>query len=422
VVEVETQRRVTRDPVGADWPALRRNRDFIVVLVGQGISALGDAVSFTAVPLLVLRLTGSGGAVGVIGALQFVPDLLVGVAAGAYADRWDRRRMMFIADLGRAILTALIPLSFVLGWPTVVVLLLVVGPINVLRVFFMAAFTAAVPNLVGRRRIAAGTSAFEAVAAFGFIAGPAIAGVLSATIGPALTLGLDATSFAVSAATLLLVTRPFSEAREAPVSPRLGSEIRAGISFIARQPVLRLAVAFYSTYVILFSAWPAVMLFYVTVDRRLAVDAYGLVIAGYGAGGLMGTLVAARVIGRRVGVTVLLGAVAAGALTIVTATQASVSVLLALTVVASIGDILVVVGYATLRATVTPDRLLGRVASTSRTLSNCGQALGYLGAGLLLDRFGGTGTLVMIGGGVVTAACLFALAAPLRTASTDAPG
>jgi ENTS family enterobactin (siderophore) exporter len=88
---------------------LGRNRDFRVLLSAQGISALGDAVSFTALPLLVLALTGSGLAMGIVGALSMLPDLFIGMIAGAYADRSDRKRMMFLADLGRAALTALIP-------------------------------------------------------------------------------------------------------------------------------------------------------------------------------------------------------------------------------------------------------------------------------------------------------------------------
>ena len=85
---------------------LARNRDFRVLLSSQGVSALGDAVSFTALPLLVLALTGSGLAMGIVGALQTLPDLVFGMVAGALADRHDRKRMMFLADLGRAVLTA----------------------------------------------------------------------------------------------------------------------------------------------------------------------------------------------------------------------------------------------------------------------------------------------------------------------------
>lgn len=133
---------------------LGSNRDFWVVLLGQGISSFGDAITNTALPILVLALTGSGLAMGIVGVLATLPDLVVGLPAGAYADRWDRRRMMFAADLGRALLTAVIPLSVWLGGPTLALILLVAFPLNVLRVLWLAGFTAAVPGLVGRGQIA----------------------------------------------------------------------------------------------------------------------------------------------------------------------------------------------------------------------------------------------------------------------------
>ena len=79
---------------------LARNRDFKVLLTSQAVSSLGDGVSFTALPLLVLALTGSGFAMGFVGAIQTLPDLFFGMIAGAIADRSDRKRMMFVADLG----------------------------------------------------------------------------------------------------------------------------------------------------------------------------------------------------------------------------------------------------------------------------------------------------------------------------------
>jgi len=74
---------------------------------------------------------------GVVGVLQMLPDFVFGLLAGAFADRWDRRRMMLYSDIGRAILTALIPLSIPLGIPTMGVILLVTMPISTLRVTFV---------------------------------------------------------------------------------------------------------------------------------------------------------------------------------------------------------------------------------------------------------------------------------------------
>ena len=113
---------------------LARNRDFKVLLTSQAVSSLGDGVSFAALPLLVLALTGSAFAMGVVGAIQTLPDLFFGMIAGAIADRSDRKRMMFVADLGRAGLTALIPLSVALDGPTMAVIVIVTAPMAVLPV------------------------------------------------------------------------------------------------------------------------------------------------------------------------------------------------------------------------------------------------------------------------------------------------
>src|SRR6266542_2703169 len=207
-------------------------RDFRIMAVGQGISALGDAVSFTALPLLVLALTGSGAAMGIVAALQTLPDLLLGLPAGAYADRWDRRRMMIYADLGRALLTALSPLSVALDLPTMGVILIVVFPINALRVVFMAAWTGAVPNLVGRSLIGPATSYFEAIFALGFILGPGIAGLLASQIGPGPTLAIDAVSFVASAVALSFVRTPLRETASDREDRHLGAEIREGIALL----------------------------------------------------------------------------------------------------------------------------------------------------------------------------------------------
>jgi MFS family permease len=234
-----------RDPVRVPASApLGRNRDFQVVLFGQGISSFGDAISNTALPLLVLALTSSGTAMGIVGALSTLPDLLVGLFAGAYADRWDRRRMMFVADAGRAVLTALVPLSILLGGPTMLVVLLVAFPINVLRVLWLAAYTACVPGLVGRDQVARANAIFEAVFNVGWIAGPGLAGVLSAVIGPGPTIALDAASFAISSAALLLI-RPLRPAPR-PNAPHILADIREGVRYVARHPTLRAVIVLWS--------------------------------------------------------------------------------------------------------------------------------------------------------------------------------
>src|SRR5439155_12825546 len=110
-------------------------------------------------------------------------------------------------DLGRAILTALIPLSDIVHGPTMVVILLVSGPLAILRGFFRAGYLSSMPNLVGRSQLARGNGILETAFSASFIAGPALAGFLVTVIGPAETLAIDAASYAVSSLGLFLIGR-----------------------------------------------------------------------------------------------------------------------------------------------------------------------------------------------------------------------
>ena len=156
-----------------------------MVLFGQGISSFGDAISNTAMPILVLALTGSGFAMGIVGVLSTLPDLLVGLPAGAYADRWDRRKMMLgrRPRAGRAHRARARSRSGSAGRRSRSSSL-VAFPINVLRVLWLAAYTAAVPGLVGRDQVPRANGIFEAVFNVGWIVGPALAGLLAGAIGP----------------------------------------------------------------------------------------------------------------------------------------------------------------------------------------------------------------------------------------------
>jgi MFS family permease len=394
---------------------LRANRDFKVVLAGQAVSALGDAISLTAMPLLVLFLTGSGALMGIVGALQLLPDLALGLVAGALADRWDRRRMMMWADAGRAVLTALIPLSFWLGLPTMAVILVVALPVNALRVLSDAGFTSAVPSLVGREHLGRANSYLEATLSVPFIIGPAIAGVLVATVGPAETIAIDAASFAVSAFSLLFVRRPLRADRTAG-TPRLLADIREGVAFVWRHAVLRSVIAYWSAIAITTAALIPALGYYITVDRRFGPELFGFVGSAWSVGYLLGSLLAGRLGRRRVGVRMLATGAVIGALLIVVATTAVAPLYLAAGFLVGAALAVLLVSYMTLRSSVTPDELLGRVGSTARTLSLGLQPLAMLAGGALIEAADGGVALTVMGGLALAASLLFALSRTFRDA------
>jgi ENTS family enterobactin (siderophore) exporter len=395
---------------------LAQNYDFRVLLTSQGVSALGDAVSFTALPLLVLALTGSGLAMGIVGALQTLPDLVFGMVAGALADRRDRKRMMFLADLGRAALTASIPISVLVGGPTMVIIFIVAAPMSVLRALFLAGYTASVPALVGRSQVARANSYFEAIYSVGYIVGPAAAGVLSATIGPGPTLGIDAVSFALSGLALAFVRRDLRAPVER-VPASIVADIREGIDFIVAHPMLRTVIVFWGVVSISTAPLVTALAVHITRDLDYPDTILGLILTAYGIGTVVGALLTSRA-GRRPVAPVLLGGTfATGIFLVIVAVTPLVPVLLVVAVGSGIAQSMVLVTYITLRTAYSPDALLGRIGSTARTISLGLQPIGLLAGGALIDLTNGSTTIAVMGFVLVGLSLAFAPVRALRHAT-----
>ena len=312
-------------------------------------------------------------------------------------------------------LTATIPLSVLLGGPTMAVIALVAAPISLLRTLFLAGYTASVPALVGRSQIARANSIFEAIYSVGFILGPAVAGLLSATIGPGQTLAIDAASFALSALALFFVKRdlraPVDRARSS-----IAADIREGITFITHHPLLRSIILFWGLVSITTAPLVTALAVHVTRDLDLGNSILGLVLTAYGVGTVIGALLSARTARRRIAPILLGGTAITGALLVVLAVTALVPVMLAVSVVSGIAQSMVLVTYITTRTAYSPDALLGRVGSTARTISLGLQPIGLLVGGALIDATSGSITIIVMGIGLLIVSVAFLAVPTLRTA------
>jgi MFS family permease len=407
------------EPLADPPPAapLSANRDFRLLLASQGISAVGDAIAFTAVPLLVLELTGSGVAMGAVFAIQALTDFAFGMFAGALADRTDRKRMMVVADFGRAALTALIPLSVVTGGPTMAVVVAVAAPLSILRSLFRAGYIASLPAIVGRSQLARANGMMESVASVAGIVGPIVAGVLAAAIGAGLTLAIDATSFAVSAIGLFLMTTNLRASADRPRTHIL-HDVREGIAFVVHHPVLRSAILLFGLYTAVVAPLVVALAVRVTRDLGQSDGAYGVVIAAFGVGSVGGSLVVARLGGRTNVTLAMIGGIAVtGATMLGIAVTDAVPAIFLLTLLGGLFETVVTVTYVTLRTAQSPDALLGRIGSTARVFSLGVQPIGLLVGGLLIDTIGGTATIAVLGGAAIGLALVFAPVKALREAT-----
>src|SRR5919204_6968169 len=188
---------------------LWRHREFVKLWTGQTISRLGSEISQLAIPLAAaLVLHASPAQMGLLGAFEFAPFLLLSLFAGVWVDRVHRRPVLIVADVGRAIFLGSIPVAAILGVLRIEQLYVVGLLTGVLTVFFDVAYQAYLPVLVSREHLVEGNSKLEVSRSVAQIAGPGLAGGLVQAITAPMAILLDAVSFLVSALSLGLIRTP----------------------------------------------------------------------------------------------------------------------------------------------------------------------------------------------------------------------
>lgn len=371
---------------------LRRNRDFVLLQLGQLLSAAGSESTTIAYPLLVLAVSHSPAQAGLVAFARILPFAVFGLAAGLAADRWSRRRLMIAADGIRAVALGGLAGALLAGRGAVWEILLVAFVEGAGSTFFSAAQAGALRAVVPQRQLPAAVGAQEARRATVRLGGPPLGGALFG-LARSLPFLVDALSYVCSTLSLLAMRTPFQETRRADPSP-LRAQVAEGFRFLWQQPFLRTCAFLYGLGNFLI---PGVLLVIVVVGRRqgLSGGEIGLLIACFGAGTLVGSLASPlfrRVLSIRAILLLELWTWLGSWLFVA---WPSVYVLLAAVIpfalAAPVTDS-VVVGY---RVAMTPDRLLGRVESVRSNISLLIAPLGPLVAGLLLGAVSARATVAV---------------------------
>ncbi len=294
---------------------------------GQVVSLSGNWVQIVAETWLILRLTHSGVAVGLLAALQFAPMLLMGAYGGLLADRFDKRRLLMVTQLGMIVpalgLFAVTVTGVVAPW-MVFALVLARGSVNALDNPARQSF---VIEMVGPDRVVNAVSLNSVIVHCARMIGPAIAGVLIATVGVEPCFVLNAASFL---AMLVALQRMDPAAlRSAERVPRRPRALRDGLSYVLRTPALAVPLAMMALVGTLGFNFQVILPLLARFTFHGGPDTYAAFVVAMGAGSVVGALTAgAR---GRVSTGLLVGASAAFGLATV---LAAVAPSLALTVVA----------------------------------------------------------------------------------------
>ena len=399
-------------------PSLWRNRNFLTLWSGQIVSSLGSRMTATAMPLLVLALTGSATDAGAVGAVSALPYLL-SLPVGTLVDRWNLRRILFWSELVSGLALAGIPVALSFHALTVAQIAATGFVVSWCTVFFGLAEHAALPRIVPSHQFGAAIAQNEAKSRGAVLVGPPLGGALFG-IGRALPFVFDAVSYLASAISLLFVRGEFQSRGEhdTEISPRaILRETVEGLRWVWRNSFGRAAVSLVGASNAVFSA--LILMLVVSTQRHGASSAQiGLMLGIYGAGGLAGALVAGRVYRYFPPKSVIIGINWAWAalLPLMLTTQNPSLLGLIGGATAFLGPLwnVVMMQY---QLVIVPDEMRGRVGGAVQTLVSGTVPLGTLGAGFLLAAVGPKQSLLTLVG--VMAA--IALAGTISPAIRHAP-
>jgi MFS family permease len=380
---------------------LVQNPDFRRLFLATVVSLGGDWFSFVAVAGLVAELTGRPGAPAYVYAATVLPVFLASPIAGALADRFDRKRILVIADLMRVPIALLLCVAAWSGSTELAIAAVIALAIG--ASFFDPIASAATPNLVPAEQLASAQSLMGAVWGSMLMVGAGIGGIVAEVLGRQAAFAIDAASFGVSAWLIAGIRKPMQEAR---VRTAAQGSLREAFAYIRANPiVLRLVFAKGGV-----SAGNGIVgLLPTFASHRFAGTSIGtgLLFAARGLGAMIGPLIARAVIGASPGRTAIIVVCGVSALTYslvyaVFPLTAAFGVALVLVILAHLGG-----GAQWSLSTYglqreTSDQFRGRVMSLDYGIATLLMGGSAIAAGVLADAYGearATWWLAAIGGG-----------------------
>lgn len=391
------------------------------LLFGQSVSMVGSQVTFLALPLIaVLTLQATPGAMGVLGALDNLPYLLVGLWVGVFVDRHARRRLMILSDLLRAVAVISIPIAALGGWLSFAQLCTVAFIVGLGNIVFDVACQAQLPELVDREHLVGANGALQMSASLSMVGAPGLVGLLVKIIGAPLAILIDAASYVVSAVSIGSIRKP-EEARPSEEGSTW-AQVVEGLKLVRDDSRLVGIAGGASMLSIAMNSAFAVLMFYLATRLEMDPGMIGLVFLAFGVGGAIGAMAISPVAARVGTGRVLIGAPVVGALglaSFVVAAESGLPGPAVLTVLFS-GSVVMgagLVGFSVLasgvRQLLAPSQARGRVLGTLRFLEWGSMPLGSVIGGVVGEVFGAA-PAILTSAVLLAGAAAWVVATPLR--------
>lgn len=384
---------------GRLWVPLR-SVDYRRLWAGQLVSVVGDKVDQIALGILVYQTTGSELQMGIMLAISLLPAALFGMPAGAYVDRWDRRRTMIAADVLRALCVLVVP--FVAEWSLYAVYGLAFA-LGTVSLFFEPAKLSLIPELVGRDDLMAANSLDNVTSSTAELVGLMFGGTLVALLGYRVAFFLDAATFLLSALFIAGIshrsrrTAPGDGASRVPVA----SEATEGLRYLWTHPVLRDLLGVYSL-AIMGVAVSTTFIYALALDR---FDAGAVGLATLDGAITVGLLVGSIAVGQMdpsgPARTLLSGLLVFGVFVSLSSITPTVAVTALVLFCAGVANMFFYVPIATILQRDAEPEMRGRVFAAKQSLSRILSVVGLVGAGALAEGIGLSPSILIAGATVI---------------------
>ena len=374
-----------------------RNRDFALLTTGRTVSLLGDGFFLVALAWQVYDISNVPSALSVVGVAHTLPMVLLVLVGGAFADRYDRRKLMIWADLIRAVAVSVLGILSVTGSLELWHIIVLIGFVGLGDAFFNPASSAIVPDIVPEHDLAQANSLLATLRPLAVrLIGPALAGFVIAALGSGAAFLLDAGSFALSMVAIYAIrTRPNPVEGEHGIR-QTAAQIATGLRYVKSKPWIWATLVSAMLSLLVFMGPVEVLVPYLVRNQLdLGADSLGLIFAAGGVGAIaMALTIGARGLPRR-RVTVMflcwsIGVALMAVYGVMTALWQALAVSVVLHALFQLGEVI----WVTMLQQNVPRHLLGRVTSLDWLISLGLVPLSFAITGPLSAAFGPATTMV----------------------------
>jgi len=369
-------------------------------LVARCAAIIAYQMVSVAVGWQVYELTHRALDLGLVGLVQFIPSMLLVLFVGHAADRYDRRRLVAIAQTLEAAAILILCCATIGHWVSRDVLFLFVFAVGIARAFEFTTMQTLVPSLVDQEALPKAMAVNASVMQASIIVGPMLGGFLYVA-GPAAVYGVSCTLFLVSALLISRIRVRRTAPKRVPVSL---ATIFAGVSYIRSKPVLLGAISF-DLFAVLLGGATALLPIYARDILLASPRGLGLLRSAPAVGAFASSLYLARFpLRNKVGRTMFTAVAWFGLATIIFALSRSMVISFLALVLLGWADMLSVVIRSSLVQMETPDEMRGRVSAVNSVFIGASNQLGEFESGVTAAWFGvvpaavigGIGTLVIV--------------------------